>query len=384
MKAFITPKVLEWARKSANISDDEAAHKAGVDTDTLLSWEKGEELPSITHIRKLGAAYKRPIAVFYLPEPPTDFQPLKDYRRMPGKIYRGLSAELNFEIRSAHDRRSLLIDLYEDMGEEPPKFSGRASMDDDPEKLAQKIRGMIGVSLQKQAIRDPNACFNYWRSALDELGIIVFQIADVAETEARGFSISEAVLPVIAANRKDNPRSRVFTMMHELVHLMLKGGGLCDLDDKDGRRPEEQKVEVFCNHVAGAILVPENDLLNKPVVIAKGKDKIWADQEIEALAKVYGINREVILRRLLIFSRTTKEFYEQKRGQYQKEYATRPKKTKPGFLPPALDAVSSLGRPYVHIVLDAFHQEKITAGGVSDYLGVQVKHLSRIEELVSS
>lgn len=387
MRALITPEVLAWARSSANISEDEAAHKAGVIVEKLRAWEKGSETPSLSHIRKLGIAYKRPIAVFYLPEPPKDFQPLRDFRRLPGKTYPGLSPSLLFEIREAQSRRDVLLELVEEGEDEPTRFDHRASLKEAPEALAEKVRKVLGVSLEKQAIRDPNQCFSFWRGLLEDQGVVVFQIADVKETEARGFSISESQLPVIAVNRKDNPKSRVFTAIHEFIHIMLKTGGLCDLQDEpDGRKPEEQGVEIFCNRVAGAVLVPENNLMSEPIVLGKGKNKTWSDDEIVKLANKYGVNREVVLRRLLIFSKTTKEFYEEKRAQYQKEYKEfaerEKKKKKKGFLPPANDAVSALGRPYVHTVLDAFHQERLTASRVSDYLGVQFKHVSKIEALI--
>jgi hypothetical protein len=39
---------------------------------------------------------------------------------------------------------------------------------------------------------------------------------------------------------------------------------------------------------------------------------------------------------------------------------------------------------FVRLVLDGFAQNIITASTVSDYLGVNLKHLPRVEQLVSS
>ena len=44
----------------------------------------------------------------------------------------------------------------------------------------------------------------------------------------------------------------VQTVLHELAHVMLREGGLCDLDDHTQRAPEELQAEIFCNMVAGA------------------------------------------------------------------------------------------------------------------------------------
>jgi transcriptional regulator with XRE-family HTH domain len=81
--ALIKPELLIWARQSAGFSLDAAAAKLRVSEDRLRSWEAGEARPTIAQLRTAAKTYKRPLAIFYLPEPPLDFQPLRDYRRVP-------------------------------------------------------------------------------------------------------------------------------------------------------------------------------------------------------------------------------------------------------------------------------------------------------------
>ena len=95
---------------------------------------------------------------------------------------------------------------------------------------------------------------NGWRRALEASGIVVFQMT-VSEEEARGFSIYAENLPAVVVNVKDAPNGRLFTMLHELAHLALRQAGICDLrEDQTGQVPHY--VEVFCNYVAGAALIP--------------------------------------------------------------------------------------------------------------------------------
>ncbi|PJN93187.1 hypothetical protein CNY89_22845, partial [Amaricoccus sp. HAR-UPW-R2A-40] len=75
-KATINPALLVWARKSAGYEPDVAAGKLGVDEERLLAWEAGDEPPSIPQLRNMAELYKRPLAVLYLPKPPTTFQPM--------------------------------------------------------------------------------------------------------------------------------------------------------------------------------------------------------------------------------------------------------------------------------------------------------------------
>jgi len=81
--ALIKPELLVWARQSAGLSLDAAAAKLRVSAERLRSWETDEARPTIAQLRTAARVYKRPLAIFYLPEPPLDFQPLRDYRRVP-------------------------------------------------------------------------------------------------------------------------------------------------------------------------------------------------------------------------------------------------------------------------------------------------------------
>lgn len=84
-KAYITPKVLKWARESAKISEEAAASKIPVPIERLKEWENGTSQPTIRQAQTLAKAYKRPFALLFLPEIPKDFQPLQDYRKAGAK-----------------------------------------------------------------------------------------------------------------------------------------------------------------------------------------------------------------------------------------------------------------------------------------------------------
>ena len=61
-----------------------------------------------------------PLAVFYLPEPPQDFAPLRDFRRLPDEPEKAPSlAHLAYHIRTAYERRELALELSGDLGEPP-------------------------------------------------------------------------------------------------------------------------------------------------------------------------------------------------------------------------------------------------------------------------
>jgi Zn-dependent peptidase ImmA (M78 family) len=202
----------------------------------------------------------------------------------------------------------------------------------------------------------------------------------------RAFSIAEDVLPVISVNVKDKPNGRTFSLLHEFTHLMLHESGLCDFDEDALRPPQEQRVEIFCNHVAGATLAPREHLLREPVVLNKGEGRHeWSNNELDALARRYVVSREVVLRRLLILDRTTPEFYGAKRQEFLAQYKRAEREQEPAVdfkrnLPQ--EAVSNYGRSFAELVLETYQQDRIPLSDAAQYLGVRAKHLPTVERMI--
>jgi transcriptional regulator with XRE-family HTH domain len=85
-RADIDPSLLRWARESIGYSIEDAATKLKLrgGAKQLEAWEAGEGGPTVAQLRKAAQIYRRPLAVFFLPEPPRDFQAMQDFRRVPG------------------------------------------------------------------------------------------------------------------------------------------------------------------------------------------------------------------------------------------------------------------------------------------------------------
>lgn len=378
VQALIEPQLLVWARNRAGFTAEQVTKRLSIRREQLAEWESGAKHPTINQLRRLAQIYKRPLAVFYLSEPPLDFDPLRDYRSIWGRTRDTESPELKLEIRHAWSRRDIALDLYESLEGGPPSFSLHVDRWESSEQLAQRIRSTLSVSRELQSsFADDYEAYNWWRSALEDLGLLVFQASGVELSEMRGFSISERPFPVIVVNVKDPPVARIFTMLHELIHVIQLEGGLCNLEESGGH-PHSQEREVFSNRAAGEILVPREDLLKEEIVALRGFDSSWPDQEIAQLARTYRVSQEVIVRRLLICGLTTDEFYQRKRT----ELGHPKRRDSSGGPQPYRRAISTVGKTFIRLVLTNYYQENITVRDVSDFLNVRLKHLGRIEREV--
>ena len=126
-------------------------------------------------------------------------------------------------------------------------------------------------------------------------------------------------------------------------------------------------------------MVPREWLTCEEVVRRKGGRGRWSDDELSFLADRFRVSQEVILRRLLLVGLATEAFYRAKREEFEKQYRELREARRAGFAPPHRVAISSAGELFVRLVLNSYHQEKITASDVADFLDVRLKHLPRIE-----
>lgn len=78
--AIVNPELLVWARTSGRFQTAIAAMKIGVSEERILERESGARSPSVAQLWKMAEVYKRPLAVFFLPEPPKTFDAMRDFR----------------------------------------------------------------------------------------------------------------------------------------------------------------------------------------------------------------------------------------------------------------------------------------------------------------
>jgi Zn-dependent peptidase ImmA (M78 family) len=390
--AVIKPALLVWARESAGYSVEEVAEKLKKDAQVILAWESGANRPFMGQLRRLADIYKRPLSDFYLPKPPKERAIPHDFRRSPGEVALVYSPALRRQLRLAQERRNLALSLYEELAEQIPSISERISATADAEVVGVRVRRLLDVDFDEQKRwGDGRPAYSAWRRRIEALGVLVLQFENVAPDEAWGFSIVERSLPVIGINRKLAPNGRTFTMLHEFVHVLLGESSTCDIDDFTPRGEQELQIEVFCNRVTAAALMPGRLFRAHEVVAAHPKGAMqWDDDEIKSIAGTFGVSREAAVRRLDTFGLTTTAFYLLKRRQYQKEREDQRKKElkaskdKPMKRNMPQEAISNLGRRYVNLILQNYQEDRITLMDASEYLGVRAEKVRSVEDLAAT
>lgn len=385
--AIVEPELLQWARETSGYSLDEAAHRLGFkDPSRLADVEQGRGTLSLARLREAARIYKRPLAVFFLPKAPAADPLPRDFRRVTGAEPIEASPPLRLALRQARRRRDITLRLYTDMGIQPQPFTLRAHLGEHPEGVAGRAREWMGMSPSSAATLVPAASLNNWIDLVESRDVLVFQASKVPVRTMRGCSISSDLLPVIVLNGADASTARVFTLMHELAHLMLRDGGVCGFVISSGDAPDHDRdVEIFCNRVAGAILLPSDDLRRDPSIASSQRDGIWDESTISHIAHVHHVSRETVLIRLQELGLASRGFVNQKLDDYRAEYeASRRNQSSKSSGGPSYSvlAVRNNGRRFTRLIMDALERNQISLRDATDYLDVRAKHFPEMAERV--
>lgn len=381
--ALVEPTVLRWARETVGLTPLAAARKLKLPDERVEQWERGEVQPTVAQLRKAAGVYKRPLGVFFLPEPPHDFDTMRDFRRQVGAAPGEWSPGLHGEYRRAVLQRENVLELA-DLEDEPPATAWRVEdLPEDDEALAALARARLlaGAPLSLPAgVGTEYEHLNVWTAALEDAGVLVLATSrgSVAVTEMRAFSLYFDVLPVVVVNGTDSPRGRLFSMLHEYVHLLLHTAGVCDVVTDLRATDPDRQVEARCNAIAAAMLMPAGDVLAQAEVIARfNAPAAWTYEALRAAAAPYGVSAEAFLRRLLTLGRTTVAFYQARRADFLAAYAAEEIRTGGGG-DWYRTTVRDLGKWYVRRVTDAHRRRVIDSYTAASFLNAKVEQLPRL------
>jgi len=387
----VVPDVLRWARESAGLDSSHAAKLVGVSESVLERWESGELQPTIKQLRRAGAKYHRPLAVLLLPLPPHDFDAMRDFRSIELSTGPAWSPRLHTEYKRALSQREVMLELLEvsPASVPSPVAFPQMSVREAPSEVGGRLRTTLDLDNTRPDWARPADALKACIHQVERLGVLVVQTQRVPASEMQGFSVAQWPFPVIALNGGDRERRRLFTLMHELAHLALNAGGLCDLHEGEGgaQRPED-RIELFCNQVAAHALMPERELLTMPAVATAAPDHHWTVDELRELSRSFGPSSEAVLLHLVGLGRATWALYWERQAEFAELYARaaeherQRRRERPGGPSWYVVHARDLGHGYVTAVLDAFSSRAISSLDVSDYLDVRFDRLDRLAQAV--
>lgn len=375
----IRPSVIRWARESIGLSPEEVAHRLKRQVEEVLAWESGDQAPTYPQLEKLAyQIYKRPLAVFFLPEPPQETQPKTEFRTLPLADLNELLPDTRMHIRKAHAYQLALTEVFNENPSSHKVWKDFYKVDEQNiSKFSGEVRGYLGISIETQLNwKQPDAALKAWRRAIEDKGVFVFKAA-FKQKDISGFCLSHDQFPVIYLNNSTTKSRQVFSLLHELCHLFLHENGISKFDNTyiNDLPGNVQMLERLCNAVAASILIPPNDFESQSNHLPFEIEDV-DDSEIESLANRYAVSREVILRRFLDQNRVSPHYYRQKAGVW----ASQKKKGTGGDW--YASTKSYLSERFAQEVVSQHYRNKISVEQASELLGIKSKNFEGLEQRI--
>ena len=371
----INPTIIKWARERSGYTLREVAKSLNRAVATISNWESGAAAPTYVQLEKLADKYKRPVAMFFFPEPPHETDFVGQLALRSSEIEQ-LDPSIRILLRQARARQLSLMELNTGVNPAETKIFRdlHPQLGDSPTELAQQTRAYLDISVDTQAgWNSAKEALGNWRESVEEKGIFVFKAA-FQNDSVDGFCLVHEQFPVIYLNNSRSSVRQIFSLFHELAHILLGENGITR-----GINPVGEQIEVFCNQFAAEFLVPSGDLETR------FKDSLYDDTAIEELARHYKVSRPVILRKLINQGVFTSEDYRQKTTQWTEEYESHLEEGRVGGESSGggnyynTHAVY-LGYRFIELTFSRYHRGQCSIEELADHLNIKVKNSHRLED----
>lgn len=367
----ITPEVVTWARSRAGFSVDAAA----ADFRRIAEWEAGEAFPSYPQLERMAEKFKVPVAVFFFPAPP-DLPPIEEtFRTLGPDQISEIPPRIRLLLRKARTFQMGLEELHG--GRNPAERLVTRDLAFRPtdriEQIATEVRGYLGITMEQQFAWDnAETALDEWRKVLLDVGVYVFK-DQFREPGYSGFCLYDNEFPIIYVNNTTAKTRQIFTLFHELAHLLFHTSGVDTIGDAFVNElvGDNRRIEVICNRLAACLLVPE-EAFDEALA-----DKAPTEATAAELAQLFSVSREFIFRKFLDRKLVTSAEYDQaarrwaeqiQRGSGGDHYNTK---------------IAYLGTDYINLAFQRFYQNRIDYNQLADILDTKPKNLTRLEEYVS-
>lgn len=374
----VQPDIFRWARKSVGLSISDVADMLKRHPEEIEAWEEGRDAPTYPQLEKLAyQIYKRPLAVFFLPSPPEEVLPQREFRTLPDADMRTLTRDTYLHIRRAHAYQIALQELFG--GHNPAERRIWKDISLSPAKdtavQAASIREYLQISLEQQTSwKSDERALKEWRRAIEDCSIFVFKAA-FKQKDISGFCLMDEHLPVVYLNNSTTKTRQIFSLLHELAHLLFSMSGLSKFDASyiDQLPKREMEIERFCNAIAAEVLIPGEDFASQAKQFPANAEKA-TEAQFSDLASRYGVSREAILRRFLDLGRVGKAFYENKAAFWAAQ------KQQGGGGNWYLNQGAYISDRFAKEVVSRHYRHQISLEQAADLLGIKPKNYVGFEE----
>lgn len=304
----ISTNIIDWVLSILNPSETNPQV-----FEILVAWQNGEKTPTYNKVLEISRATGIPLGYFFLKNPPKEDLSIVNYRTVKSIELKQPSQALKTTILDMELIQEWLNNQLITDGYDKNDFVKSLDRNMDISALSQTIRQRLG--LEQEWFRESRTAedsFKFLRNAISNSGIIVMVNGIVRNNtsktlsidEFRAFALIDDYAPLIFINTNDSINGRLFSLLHEYVHIGLGENSL--YNDRCSCHNEISKTEQICNAVAAEILVPQEIFNKQWQALVNHED---TEKNISKLARYFKCGVIVIARKALENQYITKEQY---------------------------------------------------------------------------
>ncbi len=368
LKLKVNPEIIDWAIKTSGWEIKDFLIKIDVNEDVYTKWMNKKDNPTINQLRIISEKTKRPIALFFSLEIPEEKPLPKDFRLNPQKKGK-FEKKTIMAIRKARKLQSILNELGENYLGNSFKDLG-ISIEDSPHDVALMVRQKLGIDeIVQRKSKTAYAFIRLIREKLEKEKLFNFQMS-MPLGDARGFALSDNFPKIIVINSKDSIEARIFTLAHELGHVLLGDTeiGTPDLGDTN-------KNEKWCNGFASSLLLPP-EIAN--LIFEENRGKLTDYETLNKLSKKYKVSKLMLLYNMVKLKFITSLDYEEIVKKYNKKEQVAVGKISRAGVSADKRCLNELGSNFISIVADNLDKKTITYSDALDYLSIKSRSFEKL------
>jgi|BioPla2DNA2_1021312.scaffolds.fasta_scaffold06897_8 Zn-dependent peptidase ImmA (M78 family) len=361
------------------------SQRTGIAEDKVGAWldVSSNIYPTLYQAKNLAKILKVPFASLYMNKNNIPIKQLPSLRNMRTLPYSSQDdSSLNLAVAELIRYHDFLISAEAELKIVAPTLSLPSIRETvDVAEYAKIIRTYFGLELDIQLrLQSARQFYLYLRQQIESKGIFIHCFTGVDVEIARGISIFNESTPIIGINDNDRYPAKSFSIIHELVHIIKRQSTLCN---EMFASFSSQKEEVFCNAVAGEVLVPVASL---DVVLTANRIINFSLDDIEAITKKYSVSKEVITRRLYDTNRISKDEYDTYANEIRQNFLQEREADRlarqegRGQIIPknmSREAVDKTSTAICRVLLIGYSDGYFSKQEVSGLLGIKEKHIPK-------
>ncbi|MEM3455674.1 MAG: ImmA/IrrE family metallo-endopeptidase [Nitrososphaeria archaeon] len=370
----INPEIIKWAIDTSPFKKEEIAKKIKKPIKNIDDWLSGKEKMTFAEAKRLSEIVGRNPTIFLLDKPISDTQIPMDFRLQKGVKKLGIkSMKVIRKAKYIQERIYEIMNLLKMNADCPIKS---VSLYFSPLEKAKEIRTLLGLEELNNDKIDDNTFFEKIREKLYNLNILVL-MESLPYQEIRGFSLLDRKPYMIVVNNSDPfPKSKIFSLFHELGHLLLRKGALCNPEEipiENNTELEKFKIEKWCNTFAACTLVSPEVIFDT----FKGKSSEVIEERVKKISSKYHISKSAIYITLyennIIDLPTLNDF--------QSKFV-KPIKKGGRAIPLEKRIIKKFGKNMTKLVFYAHDEKIITTHDLMSIISIKLENYERVKDLV--